>query len=113
MATYRDPQLRDQLAAEYVLGTLSGRTRARFRNLLKYDPPLRQLVAEWELRLTPLAAAAEEIAPPARLWQRIAAGIGPRPSDSWWSNLLFWRTSTVTAAAAVLALSVYIGMLPQ
>ena len=61
MASYRNPQLRDKLAAEYVVGTLRGRARARFQALLRYDPDLRRIVEEWEARLTPLTAAAGEI----------------------------------------------------
>ena len=71
MASYKNPQLRDKLAAEYVLGTLRGRARDALPALLRYDPDLRRIVAEWEARLTPLAAAAGEIAPPARVWQAI------------------------------------------
>ena len=75
MATYTKPELRDRLAAEYVLGTLRGRARARFESLLRYDPSLRRTVAEWEASITPLAAAASEIAPPARVWQAISRRI--------------------------------------
>ena len=45
MASYKNPQLRDKLAAEYVVGTLRGRARARFQALLRYDPDLRRIVA--------------------------------------------------------------------
>jgi len=78
MASYNNPQLRDKLAAEYVVGTLRGHARARFQALLRYDPGLRRIVAEWEARLTPLTVAAGGIEPPARVWQavvkRIAGG---------------------------------------
>ena len=114
MASYSNPQLRDKLASEYVLGTMRGAARARFQSLLKYDPGLRRLVAEWEAHLTPMAAAAGEIAPPARLWQRIAARIGGRAGGGdWWASLAFWRTCTATTTAAVLALAVYVGSLPK
>ena len=58
---YGNPQLRDKLASEYVLGTLRGRARARFESVMRYDPSLRSLVTAWENRLTPLAGAAAEI----------------------------------------------------
>ena len=112
MATYDNPQLRDRLASEYVLGTLRGAARARFESLLKYDAGLRGLVAEWESRLTPMAAAAGEIAPPARLWRRVAARIGGRAGGGWWASLAFWRTCAATSAAALLALAVYAGNRP-
>ncbi len=55
MARYKNPELRDRLAAEYVLGTLTWRARSRFQSLMRYDRDLRQTVADWEARLVPLA----------------------------------------------------------
>ncbi|MGH8662073.1 MAG: anti-sigma factor, partial [Burkholderiales bacterium] len=72
MASYTNPQLREKLAAEYVIGTLRGRARARFQALQRYDPDLRRIVADWEARLTPLAAAAGAIPPPARVRRAVA-----------------------------------------
>lgn len=80
MASYKDPQLRDRLAAEYVLGTLRGRARDRFEALLRYDYDLRRTVKGWEERLSPMATAAGEITPPPRVWHAIARRIaGQRP----------------------------------
>ncbi|MCE9641775.1 MAG: anti-sigma factor [Betaproteobacteria bacterium] len=102
----RNPQLREQLAAEYVLGTLSGRVRRRFAQLMKYDVELRGTVAAWEMRLTPLAAAMPEISPPARVWQAIAARIGARPIQTgWWAKLGLWRGAAAVSAALVIVLA--------
>ena len=110
MARYANPQTREWLAAEYVLGTLRGQARARFQSLLKYDLALRRIVAEWEERLTPMAGAAAEIEPPARLWRRIAARIGSKPAPSrWWASLAVWRTFAAAGLAAVAALGIYVG----
>jgi len=111
MATYKNPQLRDKLAAEYVLGTLRGCARARFQSLMRYDPGLRQVVAEWEARVTPLAHAASEIAPPARVWQAISRRIAgaARPN----SSLAFWRGLAVTSATFALILAAFIGVAPR
>ena len=108
MATYSNPQLRDKLAAEYVLGTLRGRARARFESLLRYDPSLRRTVAEWEARITPLAAAASEIAPPARVWQAISRRIAGTARAG--VGLAFWRGLAVASTAFALVLAVFIGM---
>lgn len=115
MATYRNPHLRDRLAAEYVLGTLRGRARDRFEGLLRSDYDLRRVVAAWEARLSPMAAAADGIAPPPRVWQAIArrvpvAGSG---AGAWWSGLAFWRGLAVTSSAFALALAIFIGMAPR
>ncbi len=114
MASYSNPQLRDKLAAEYVLGTLRGRARARFQSLLRYDLGLRRLVAEWEARLTPLALAAGEISPPARVWQALAQRIaGAARGTGWWASLGFWRGLAVTSTAFVLVLASFIGVAPR
>lgn len=107
---YSDPQLRDKLAAEYVIGTLRGRARARFQSLLRYDAGLRRIVADWEERLTPLAAAASEVAPPSRVWQRIAQRVGGRSSQA---RLAFWRGLAVTSTAFTLVLAIFLGMAPR
>lgn len=114
MASYSNPQLRDKLAAEYVLGTLRGRARARFQSLLKYDASLRGLVAEWEARLTPMAAAAGEVTPAARVWRKIAARIGIAPArEGWRANLAVWRTLAAASTAAAVALGIYLGAAPR
>ena len=47
-------ELADRLAAEYVLGTLTGGARRRFDALLPAHPALRRAVAGWETRLLPI-----------------------------------------------------------
>jgi anti-sigma-K factor RskA len=114
MATYNNPQLRDKLAAEYVVGTLRGRARARFQALLRYDPDLRRIVAEWDARLTPLTAAAGEIAPPARVWQAVVGRIaGAARGGGSRTGLALWRGLAVTSTAFVLILAAFIGMAPR
>jgi anti-sigma-K factor RskA len=113
MATYTSPQLRDSLAAEYVVGTLRGRARARFESLLRYDPGLRRLVAEWEARLTPLAAGAGEIAPPARVWQAVARRVGGSERTGWLGSLAFWRGLAATASVFTVVLALVIGLAPR
>jgi anti-sigma-K factor RskA len=114
MARYTNPELRDRLAAEYVLGTLRGRARARFESLQRYDPELRRTVAEWETRITPLAHAAAEIPPPARVWRAIEQRVASASHDkSGWAGLTFWRALAVTSTAFALILATFIGMTPR
>ena len=111
---YDDPQLRDKLAAEYVLGTLQGAARARFRSLMHYDPGLRSVVAEWERRLTPLARAGTEIAPPPRVWNALSKRLAGEPRTArWWNSLALWRGLVATGAAFALVLAIVAGVAPE
>lgn len=119
---YGNPDLRDRLAAEYVLGTMRGAARARFASLLKYDPEWRRRVAEWETRLTPLALAGSDIAPPRSLWPRILARVaqnsarydstGAVARSGMFASLAFWRGIAVTSTTAVLALGMFTASRP-
>lgn len=111
---YSDPQLRDKLAAEYVLGTLRGRARARFEALMRYDPRLRGLVTDWENRLTPLTGAGADIAPPARVWNALSQRIaGETRKPRLWESLALWRGVAVTGAAFALILAIVTGLGPE
>ena len=104
-------QVRQALAAEFVLGTLSTRVRRRFRSLMRYDAGLRALVDDWEQKLDPLGAGLTERHPPARVWTSIAARIRAERTRTGTSSsgLRFWRTLAV-ALTVVLALGmVYVG----
>lgn len=105
---YRDPIIRDRLAAEYVLGTMPGRARRRFEAQLRLSPALRSLVAEWEGRLTPMASSLSGVAPPRRVWQSIQRRIHGKDAvtarTGWWNSLAIWRMATGIATAAVLIL---------
>jgi anti-sigma-K factor RskA len=127
MSTARPPEDIDQLAGEYVLGTLPYARRLEVEQRLVGDARLQTAVQNWEARLLPLAQLAEPVEPSAQLWQRIEgslqaqrqsapSAIGkqePQPrqpakraaSPSWWSSISLWRglAGTGFAAAAVLA----------
>ncbi|MBI3897695.1 MAG: anti-sigma factor [Gammaproteobacteria bacterium] len=110
---YRDPTLRERLAAEFVLGTLHGAARQRFLRLLRTDAALRADVTAWERRLSELLlqAAAPPVAPPARVWRAIERRLDNQPHlPGWRQRLSFWRTFAIGAVAAALLL--YIGVTP-
>ncbi|MGD2139299.1 MAG: anti-sigma factor [Burkholderiales bacterium] len=110
---YKDPIIRDRLAAEYVLGTMPARARRRFEAQLKLSPVLRGLVAEWEARLTPMSASMSGVTPPRRVWRgiqrRIHGDEALRSQPRWWNNLAFWRAATALASMAVLILGIVVG----
>ncbi|MFK8051332.1 MAG: anti-sigma factor [Woeseiaceae bacterium] len=61
----------DRLAAEYVLGTLTGAARRRFERWMNEDIAFRSAVYRWEKRLTGLAAEQTSASPPPQVWKRI------------------------------------------
>lgn len=102
---YNQPELLDRLAAEYVLGTLRGRARARFERMLLDLPEARAAVDEWQSRLGGLADAIPEQTPPARVWREIEKRTQPaRTVPSWWRG---WAL----AASAALVVTV-VALLP-
>ena len=102
-----DPDLRDKLAAEYVLGTMPWRARVRFELGLKSDPQLRMSVAQWEQRLCPLAQSLEEVAPPRRVWRAIRAQLQPRAAHDtgFWNSIGFWRAAAALASLALISIA--------
>ncbi|MPR02293.1 RNA polymerase subunit sigma-70 [Pseudomonas sp. MAFF 212408] len=82
----------DELASEYVLGTLAPEQRAEVEHRLKHDVALRAAVDAWEQRLLPLTALAEPVAPSAQLWRRIEGNLaGKQTGPAWWNLLAVWR----------------------
>lgn len=104
MMRYRNPQLGDQLAAEYVLGTLRGAARRRFEVLLARNWMLRACVADWECRLDPLGGMLAPLPPPPGLWPKIQRQIAPRRISR--AGLRLWWPPSVAAVGLVLVLSI-------
>jgi anti-sigma-K factor RskA len=101
------PELRAQLAGEYVLGTLRGAARRRFERQCSDDPHLRQEVELWERRLAPLADRVRPVTPPQSVWRRVSAAIGAAHApdgSSLWDRVAFWRGLSLAATAAAAAL---------
>lgn len=108
----------DLLAAEFVLGVLSGTDRAAAARLVERDRNFALRVADWEQKLAPWAAEIAEVPAPPQVWDRIAAALpaAPPPSAGWWQSLAFWRGLTLatgTLAAACIAALIYLGNAPQ
>lgn len=103
---YRNEQLMDALAAEYVLGTLRGRARQRFQRLLTARFDLRERVVGWELRLNKLASLGSPVAPPGATWQSLEQRLFPAVrKPRWYQRLSLWRNVALGSGllAAVLA----------
>jgi anti-sigma-K factor RskA len=109
------PDSMDDLAAAYVLGTLSAARRREVQARLQNDAALRDAVDGWEGRLLPLTALVDAVEPSPALWTRIENAIAPARArepakasawQTWWSSLGFWRAVAATGfvAASVVAL---------
>ena len=68
---YLNPQLKDALAAEYVLGTLHGGARRRFQKLMLQYPSLREATWLWEQQLHGLNERLTPVEPDAKVWNSI------------------------------------------
>jgi anti-sigma-K factor RskA len=114
----------DDLAAEYVLGTLPADERARVAERVERDEELRASVRRWQLRLLPLDEAVPEVTPPARLFDAIeratmgaasagASFVGTAVVQELRTRLARWRVFAVgaTAVAASLAAIVLVDRL--
>lgn len=101
--------LPDRLAAEYVLGTLTGAARRRFDALLPAHPALRRAVGDWEKRLLPMALEAEAVVPAKAVWLGIEGKLGWNSGGgAAKGSLRFWQglAGLATTAALVLGLMV-------
>lgn len=103
----------DELAGEYVLGTLTAQQRNEVRLRLAHEPELRAAIDAWEQRLLDLTDQVEPQAPSELLWRRIErsanhANTRPattQPATSWWNKLALWRGLAGAGIAATVVLT--------
>lgn len=107
------PEQLDELASEYVLGTLSAELRTQVQQRLRDDVELRTAVDSWERRLLGLTDLAEPYTPSLHLWPRIERSVDglsrqsvapAQQSASWWNWLALWRGLAGAGLAATLLL---------
>ena len=107
----------DDLAGQYVLGTLPRAKRLEVDAALAGDASLRAAVAFWEERLLPLTTLVEPATPPQGLWARIERSLGPvatpaaaSVSTGWWERLGLWRGLAASGFAAAAVMAVVVGV---
>ena len=112
-------ELKYRLAGEYVLGTLTGRARARLSGIAQHDVELRTAIKTWEIRLVPLTALIPEVKPPKRVWQMIERRLSATaPAEKpWrrrpWYSVTFWQGFAAAGIALMLAFAVNLSLRPS
>ncbi len=101
-----------EMAGEYVLGTMPGAERASFEQIMAADLGLQAEVSAWEERLSPMLDLVEPVQPPVGLWsqveQQLQIGERPEQKSGFWDSLVFWRNLGMIAATLVLVLGLTI-----
>lgn len=127
MNIHNHPELLDQLAAAYALGTLRGGARRRFETLAREQAPVRAAALIWQSRVASMNELQTTHTPSPAVWTRIdnllqaerdeasmAAARIPTPAPSsrgWWRNLTVWRSASAAGAlATVLAVVTAVGL---
>src|SRR5262245_5307547 len=122
MARPDNPEDREVLAGEYVLGTLDPAERAEAERLRAGDPDFANAIAAWERRLDPLNARVASVAPPEGLFQRIEQrlgepAVGTVPPSAAIIKLerrvRHWRAATLAMAAVAASLIGFIVAAPR
>lgn len=112
------PADKQNLAADFVLGTLDGTAHTQAERLMASDPAFARAVNDWRQRLSDFDVTAETVPPQPALWSRIENALGASvpadaPSAGWltqlWNNLNAWRAIGLAAATAAMLLAVGLG----
>ncbi|AUW58647.1 hypothetical protein C1T17_11600 [Sphingobium sp. SCG-1] len=100
---------RDALAAELALGMLTGAEKAQALRLQLSDAAFAAEVAAWEARFAPLHLNYGEHAPPANVWNGIAARLdGPNDISrdaGLHAKLMAWKTGALLSGALAASLA--------
>jgi anti-sigma-K factor RskA len=129
MNIHHHPELLDQLAAAYALGTLRGGARRRFETLAREQAPVRAAALIWQSRVASMNELQSVQTPSPAVWTRIDNLVqaerdqatmaaqrskpanAPPSAGGWWRNLTVWRSASAAGAlATVLALVTAVGL---
>ena len=120
----------DEIAGEYVLGTLNNAERAEAEQRIQSDAQFAAMVSAWEQRLAPVAGSIGEIAPPGTVWQKISDRLGVghastlsveagdgqiiqlKRSRNRWRNAAIGAMALAASFIGLQALGIYLPFLP-
>ncbi|MFN3745943.1 MAG: anti-sigma factor domain-containing protein [Hyphomicrobiaceae bacterium] len=106
----------DNLAGEYVLGTLDAGERASVAARRLREPDLDKAIGDWERRLAPLDAETAPVVPPAELFGHIERRIASSYASGFSElanvrrELRRWRRIGISASAIAASLLLAIGV---
>lgn len=108
----------EDLAGEYVLGTLDPAERAAVAARRRREPALDAAIARWEARLAPLDEATPPVIPPDDLLRRIEARLpdsrgsrtGVTDLETMTRRAARWRAVAAAASALAATLLLFIGL---
>ncbi len=101
-----------------MLGTLKGGARRRFEGWMHQDADLRNITAQWQQRLAPMAEFAGDVQPPKSVWTGIERRLNIKKAKAGWQfwlneNLAFWRSlGMVSTGLAALLMVVVLSNRP-
>ncbi len=106
---YQNPEIFEQLAIEYAVGSLHGRARKRFEVLMDTHFYLRAVVDAYENKFAHLVELLPDSQPSDRVWNNIENHIQEQnkslkhtPDKAWWKSALFKRSFGLAAMALVI-----------
>ena len=104
---------REELAAEFALGTLSAMERQEAESLMVGDTEFAGMVRAWERRLIPLALALEPVEAPPRIRGAVMKAIegdaaGADTVLAWKRKATAWRWATAGASAIAASLAAFL-----
>lgn len=109
---YQNPVVREHLASQYALGTLSPLVKRRVEAFMEFDETFRQEVSSWQETLSSLASVTEEVPVPSFVKTELMANIQPsqsEPKAPWYDSLMnsiaVWRGIAFASVAVLLVVS--------
>lgn len=107
---YQNPELFEQLAIEYAVGSMQGRARKRFEALMDTHFYLRAVVDAYENKFAHLVELLPDAEPPKTVWNNIEAHINTSTAAQskeekapWWKSSFFKQGFGLTAMALIVS----------